>query len=92
MKICRICKRLLPEYEFYPCNLSHRRYICRDCSTKSRKPDENYNVGGWKIIILNHVKCNEYRFQAYNTVTGEFLKANEREEIKRMMLKIFERI
>lgn len=64
---------------------------------EENKPEKNYVVdfnplGGWQITILNHVKCNEYRFQAYNTVTGEFFKTNEREEIKRMMLKIFERI
>ena len=92
MKTCKICKRSLPEHEFYPSNLSNKRYICRDCCTKSRNPNENYNVGGWKIIILNHVKCNEYRFQAYNTVTGEFLKSNESEEIRRVMLKILTKL
>lgn len=45
-------------------------------------------LGGWRINILNRPKCREYKFQAYNTVTGEFLKANDSDEIKRIMYKI----
>lgn len=61
---------------------------------EENKPEKNYVVdfsplGGWRITILNRPKCREYKFQAYNTVTGEFLKANDREEIKRIMYKIF---
>ena len=46
------------------------------------------HLGGWQITILNHPKCREYKFQAYNTVTGELYNTNDSDEIKRIMYKI----
>ena len=89
MKTCKICKRKLPECEFYPCNLNHKRYICRDCCTKSRKIDENFNVGGWKIIFLNYVKKGECRFQAKNTVDHRLYATNDPVEIHSILEEIF---
>lgn len=88
MKTCKICKRDLPETEFYPCNLRHCKYVCRDCSTLSRKIDAGFNVGGWKIIFLNHVKSGEFRFQALNT-DGRFYQANDPVEIYSILEDIF---
>lgn len=82
MKKCWKCKRELPDSDFYPYNIKHKNYICRQCCCKTQQFDENIAVGGWHIIILNHPKCTEYRFQAYNTVTGEFFKSNESEKMK----------
>ena len=50
---------------------------------------ENYtNIGGWRIIYLNHVKKGEYRFQAYNT-DGRSYKTNDAIEIQSALDEIF---
>ncbi|MBQ8981604.1 MAG: hypothetical protein IJ077_08360 [Eubacterium sp.] len=50
---------------------------------------ENYtNVGGWRIIYINHVKKGEYRFQAYNT-DGRSYKTNDAIEIQCALEEIF---
>ena len=82
-----------------PCNNRKYKTLEESCFShvqvfEENKPEKNYVVdfsplGGWQITILNRPKCREYKFQAYNTVTGESFKANDREEIKRIMYKIF---
>lgn len=81
-------KRKYKTFEESCCN--HLKVFADESELKK----ENYVVdfsplGGWQITILNRPKCREYKFQAYNTVTGEFFKANNSEEIKRIMYKIF---
>lgn len=84
-----------------PCNKRKYKTFKESCynhlkvfADESELKKENYVVdftplSGWRIVILNHTKRGEYRFQAYNTLTGEFFKANDSEEIKRIMYKIF---
>ena len=84
-----------------PCNKREYKTLEESCfsnvqvfADESELKKENYVVdfsplGGWRIMILNRPKCREYKFQAYNTVTGEFFKSNNSEEIKRIMYKIF---
>lgn len=88
MKKCKHCLRELPEEEFYASLLKRKYYLCRDCCTKSRRIDANFNVGGWKIIYLNYVKKGEYRFQALNT-DGRFYQTNDPIEIYSILEDIF---
>jgi len=96
---CRVCKRELPESDFYSSCLKNKNHICRKCLIEYCKQKQkqyrceetalqDYIVGGWKIVFLNYVKKGEYRFQALNT-DGRFYQTNDPIEIQSYLEEIF---
>ena len=65
-----------------------KKIFCDKDPEKTQDFTNYTNVGGWRIIYLNHVKKGEYRFQAYNT-DGRSYKTNDSIEIQCALEKIF---
>lgn len=93
--ICTICKRDLPESDFYPSFIRRKQHQCRKCSyekwgKKAQKkytdsikeyPDREFEniCGGYVITILNYSKPSESRY-AIKSTNGEIFTTNSSEK------------
>ena len=93
--ICTICKRDLPESEFYPSFIRRKQYQCRKCAyekwgKKAQKkytdsikeyPDKEFEniCGGYTITILNYSKTYENKYTIKST-KGTIFETNSPEQ------------
>ena len=93
--ICTICKRELPDEDFYPTYLKNYKYQCKECKRKENrkylkdvkeldsKDFDNY-YGGYMVAILNHVKAKEYKYTIKGT-NGFMIQTNDIDYFKKKM-------
>lgn len=101
--ICTLCKRDLPETEFFPSFLRRKQHQCRKCcyekyNKKAQKkymdsikkyPEKDFETffGGYTITILNYSKKSEYRYTIKST-KSILLQTNDTEQFMAEVSKI----
>lgn len=91
--VCSLCKRELPDSEFYPTALKRYQYQCKECTHKRNNnynaeirdlPDKDFNrfYGGYVVAILNHVRKNEYKYTIKGT-DGFMIQTNDIEYFRK---------
>ena len=89
---CSLCKKDLPESEFYPSILKKGLRHCKKCMYKHYGKKSNYKYqkslkelpegdfdlyyGGYNIRVLNYTRPGEYRF-VINATRGKTYKTND---------------
>lgn len=94
---CSHCKRELPDSAFSPSRKKLKYHTCKKCeSTKAADyrikqilTDENESkfdsiYGGYLVVILNHVRPNEYKYTIKGT-NGLMIQTNDIDYFRKKM-------
>lgn len=93
--VCSICKRELPDTEFYPKAIKRYQYQCKECTQKKNKKyikeikeleDRDFDsiYGGYVVAILNHVRSKEYKYTIKGT-NGYMIQTNDVDYFRKKM-------
>lgn len=87
MHKCTICKKDLPDSDFYQPDLKRYHYQCKGCSRKKNSqykeevrdlPNVDFNRvwGGYKILVFNYARETEFKYHIIGT-DGYLIQTND---------------